>query len=47
MNTVFFLVDRATGNKPEPELDSEEAAVAAAMEKEVKAVATFVSKKPK
>jgi hypothetical protein len=47
MNTVFFLVDKATGNKPEPELVSEEAAVAAAMEKEVKAVAAFVTKKPK
>ena len=47
MNTVFFLVDKATGNKPELELVSEEAAVAAAMEKEVKAIAAFVSKKPK
>lgn len=44
INTVFFLVDKATGNKPEPELVSEEAAVAAAMEKEVKAIAVFVSK---
>jgi hypothetical protein len=47
MNTVFQLVDRATGNKPEPDLQSEEAAVAAAMEQEVKAVAAFVLKKPK
>ena len=47
INTVFFLVDKATGNKPEPELVSEEAAVAAAMEKEVIAVAAFISKKPK
>ena len=47
MNTVFLLVDKATGNKPEPELVSAEAAVAAAMEQEVKAVAAFVLKKPK
>ena len=47
MNTVFLLVDKATGNKPEPELVSEEAAVAAAMEAEVQAVAAYVSKKPK
>ena len=48
MNTVFLLVDKATGaDKPEPELVSEEAAVAAAMEQEVKAVAAFVLKKPK
>lgn len=47
MNTVFMLVDKATGQKPEPELVDEAAAVAAAMEKEVSAVAAFVAKKAK
>ena len=47
MNTVFLLVDKATGNKPEPALDNEQAAVASAMEQEVKGVAVFISKKPK
>lgn len=47
MNTVFLLLDKATGNKPEPELVSEEAAVAAAIEQEVRAVAAFVAKGPK
>ncbi len=47
VNTVFFLVDKATGNKPEPELVNEGAAVASAMLREVDAIAAFVTKKPK
>jgi len=47
MNTVFMLVDKATRQKPEPPLVSEEAAVAAAMEKQVAAVATFIAKQKK
>jgi hypothetical protein len=47
VNTVFYLVDRATGNKPEPELVNEAAAVASAMLKQVAAIATFVAKAPR
>ncbi|MEI6669577.1 MAG: hypothetical protein WCP29_15625 [Acidobacteriota bacterium] len=45
LSTVFMLVDKATGNKPELELVNEEAAVASALEKEVKSVAAFLAKK--
>ena len=45
LNTVFFLVDRATGGRAETDLKSEDAAVASAMEREVKAVASEILKK--
>jgi hypothetical protein len=45
LNTVFFLVDRATGGPAETDLTSAEAAVASAMEREVNAVASEISKK--
>jgi hypothetical protein len=45
LNTVFFLVDRATGGPAETDLKSEDAAVASAMEREVKAVASEILKK--
>lgn len=44
LNTVFFMVDRATGGPPE-DLKSEAAAVASAKEREVKAGAAEVLKK--
>lgn len=45
LNTVFFLVDHATGGPAETDLKSEDAAVASAMEREVKAIATKILKK--
>jgi hypothetical protein len=45
LSSVFSLVDRATGVKPQPVLTSEDGAAAAALQKEIDAVVAELKKK--
>ena len=45
VSTVFALVDKATGAKPQPVLTSEDAAAAAALQKELDSVLAELKKK--
>jgi len=45
LSSVFALVDRATGVKPQPMLTSEDAAAAAALQKEIESIIAELKKK--
>lgn len=45
LSSVFALVDRATGAKPQPMLTSEDAAAAAALQKEIESIIAELKKK--
>src|SRR5258708_6742584 len=45
LRTVFALVDKATGNKPQPVLTTEDGAAAAALQKEIDSVVAEFKKR--
>jgi hypothetical protein len=45
LSTVFALVDRATGNKPQPVLTTEDGAAAAALQKEIESIIAELKKR--